>query len=62
MIPVFAREHNHLGKDYICELTKKRCGFSNILHCCACPTYADRNVVNYVGYKKEPRQQAGDRG
>jgi len=56
MIPEFAQKHNYYGKDYTCELTKNPCGFSNILHCCACPTYMNRDVVNYVGYKKELRQ------
>lgn len=55
MIPPFAQKHNYLGDDYICELTRKRCGYSNIVHCCACPVYYNRDVVNYIGYKKERR-------
>jgi hypothetical protein len=48
------KTHNFLTPDGDCRITKRRC-VQNILYCCACPAYMKREVVNYVGYKKERR-------
>ena len=50
----FDKTDSLLGKDGKCLLNPKNCCFP-VLYCCACSAYWNRNVVKYVGLKKEKR-------